>query len=331
MKNRKRYFYFTALFAAVFGLSACINYLNTADNTGNIRINLGNPSSRYSVSDDEKVAMTYTVTLTSPGQETITETFSGVASKTIKVLPGTWDVKIEAEQKRTGSQYRVFKGHGEVTDVVVEAEKVTEKDVNMTITAMRAYTWDDLCGDLADSGLKNLEYIEIADNMTAVKTADSIATVRAFNTLRAEKNITIKRGSALKDPLFNILNSLTLEGKITIDGDKEGSGSGSTSALINVVGGGSLTIRDEVTLRNNVSVDGGGVCVRGGSFTMRGGTISGNTAARGGGVFVGPNAVSFTKTGGTIYGANSGNLSNKANAAGGGHAVYINGIGHDTY
>jgi hypothetical protein len=332
MKNRKIYFYFTALFAAVFVLSACFNYMDTAGNTGGIRINLGSSSSRYTVSDDEKVAMTYTVTLTSPGQKPVTEILSGVASKTIKVFPGTWDVKIEAEQKRSGNQYRVLKGYGEVADVVVEAEKITEKVVNMTTTATRVYTWDDLCNDLADTALgNNLEYIEIADNLTATKTAESRGTVRRKIILCAEKNISIERGSALKAPLLKIYNVLVLEGKITIDGDKQGSGNDNTSALINVENGGHLEMQDEVTLCNNFSSEGGGVCVAGGRFDMRGGTISGNTADRGGGVFVGPNAVSFTKTGGTIYGANSGDLSNKANAAGGGHAVYINGIGHDTY
>jgi hypothetical protein len=209
--------------------------------------------------------------------------------------------------------------------VVVEAEKITDKDINMTITVTRVYTWDELCGDLTDTALTSLEYIEIANDLTAAKTAELRGSGQISSRIvKAEKDVTIKRGSSLKDPLFKILSSLTLEGKITIDGDKGGSGNDSTSALLNVEAGGHLIIRDEVTLRNNNSIDGGGVYVkRGGRFTMSGGTISGNTAGRGGGVFV--ENTGFTKTGGTIYGFNSGSLSNQASVAGGGYAVYYYG------
>jgi hypothetical protein len=64
------------------------------------------------------------------------------------------------------------------------------------------------------------------------------------------------------------------------------------------------------------NAEGGGVCVGwGGVFNMQGGIISGNTAlqtnagdnlrASGGGVFSGPEASSFTKTSGVIYGADA--------------------------
>jgi len=50
-------------------------------------------------------------------------------------------------------------------------------------------------------------------------------------------------------------------------------------------------------------IGGGGVHVDGGTFTMRGGTITGNTSSIGGGVYV--NRGTFTKTGGTITGYGS--------------------------
>jgi hypothetical protein len=322
MKNRKIFIFITALSAAILGLSSCINYMDTADNYGVIRINLGSSGERLAVTDTEKENMTYTVTLKSDGQEDITDKFNGVA-RIIEVPVGIWSVKIEAEGERSDIKYRALKGSGETTGVEVIAEEITPVEIIMTTTATRVYTWDDLCNDLADAGLPNLEYIEIAGNMTATKTAESRGTIR--NILRADKDVVITRGRDWKDPLFKIRNSLTLTGKITLDGNKD---NGSTSALFNVEGGGHLTIRDEVTLRNNFSIDGGGVYVqRGGEFTMTGGTIWGNVAGRGGGVFVEANG-QFYKTGGVIYGINSGSLSNQANA--GGHAVYINGgIGWD--
>jgi len=73
---------------------------------------------------------------------------------------------------------------------------------------------------------------------------------------------------------------------------------------------------------NSAHHSGGGVFVSGGRFTMTSGVISGNTATqRGGGVY-GSSAAVFTKTGGTIYGFESGN----GNRARSGHAVAMGGF-----
>jgi hypothetical protein len=77
---------------------------------------------------------------------------------------------------------------------------------------------------------------------------------------------------------------------------------------------------------------GGGVCVEvshffdNTGFTMTGGFIGGNTADYGGGAALlliegWGGSLTFTKTGGTIYGANTGGHSNYADANGWGHAV----------
>ena len=72
------------------------------------------------------------------------------------------------------------------------------------------------------------------------------------------------------------------------------------------------------TITGGNAVDnGGGVYVKGGSFTMTGGTISGSSAQYGGGVFVNSDA-SFTMTGGSITG-------NTAAEHGGGVCVYSGG------
>jgi hypothetical protein len=71
--------------------------------------------------------------------------------------------------------------------------------------------------------------------------------------------------------------------------------------------------------------DGGGVHVSSGTFTMSGGEISGNTASRGGGVYLYSN-YTFSKysSGGVIYGSNAteGLKNTATDGAGTGAAVY---------
>jgi hypothetical protein len=327
---------------------SCVNYADTSDSVGSIHINLRSSGPRYMTSDEEKDAMTYSVTLESPGKKSITDV-SDSAVRTLIVPVGIWKITVEAEGNETGVEYRTLKGRGE-TSVEVLAGKTTPASVKMTATVRRVYNWDQLCTDLADNDLQNLEYIEIANDMTATQTAEPKKDI----VLLAEKDVTIKRG-AVKTPVFKIDNTVfTLKGKITIDGDKDGAGGESSSALINVQGSGHLKMLEGVTICNNISNRtgklsgvtigpggtftieegssegdggfGGGVSVYdGGIFTMDGGTISGNTAFYfGGGIYIGTKGT-FIKTGGTIFGNNSGGDSNQTISTGGGQAAYING------
>ena len=72
------------------------------------------------------------------------------------------------------------------------------------------------------------------------------------------------------------------------------------------------------TVDNDANGHGGGVCVYGPRFDMTGGTISGNTAYDGGGVYTGSASQSFTMSGGEISGntaiATGGGVSNTADA-----------------
>jgi hypothetical protein len=78
---------------------------------------------------------------------------------------------------------------------------------------------------------------------------------------------------------------------------------------------GTFTMRNGIIFGNKTQDGGGGVSVAGGAFTMRGGEISGNTAQGGGGVVIdAPTGGKFIKTGGTIDAANS---------AGIGSAVFV--------
>jgi len=87
----------------------------------------------------------------------------------------------------------------------------------------------------------------------------------------------------------------------------DGNISGNNSSGVKI-GGGSFTMRGG-TIYGNTSSKGGGVSVgKGkyvGTFTMQGGTITGNIAKEyGGGVYV-EHIYNFIKTGGTITGYNS--------------------------
>jgi hypothetical protein len=99
--------------------------------------------------------------------------------------------------------------------------------------------------------------------------------------------------------------SLVLEKNVTLEGlDKD-------NWLVRIGSGGAFTMKAGSKVLGNT---GGGVYVSGGTFTMSGGTISGNSANYGGGVYA--DGGTFTMSGGTING-------NTATNYGGG--VYMDG------
>jgi hypothetical protein len=142
----------------------------------------------------------------------------------------------------------------------------------------------------------------------------------------------ITRETGFSDSLFTVGSgaSLALDGSLhalVIDGNNISA----TAALI-AVEGGTLNMGDGVTLKNNWNTtttaiaahQGGGARVAdGGSFTMNGGTISGNTIGNttngnGGGVYVSGTGSRFEMQGGTIGGSG---LAKNTAANGGGIMV----------
>jgi uncharacterized repeat protein (TIGR02543 family) len=95
--------------------------------------------------------------------------------------------------------------------------------------------------------------------------------------------------------------TLTLDNNITLQGRSD-----NTSSLVRVNSGGRLIMNTGSCITNNTALGsttgyGGGVFMNGGTFTMSGGTISGNTSfSYGGGVYI--NSGTFTMSGGTISG-----------------------------
>jgi uncharacterized repeat protein (TIGR02543 family) len=148
---------------------------------------------------------------------------------------------------------------------------------------------------------------------------------RTFNisgptvSIRGGGTITLSSSGAL---FYLHANALTLR-DITLTGR-----SGNGASIVRVPSG-VLTMHEGALLTGNVnsSGNGGGVLVDDtfgtGSFTMKGGTISGNTATRGGGVTVAGSGVTFNMSGGTISG-------NTAGYEGGGVEVNTGGIFNKT-
>ncbi|MDR1229865.1 MAG: hypothetical protein LBK61_00530 [Spirochaetaceae bacterium] len=132
---------------------------------------------------------------------------------------------------------------------------------------------------------------------------------------------TISRGNNFEDSLFTVDGtgaSLTLDAGYSLGLALDGDNISANAPLVRVSGG-TLTMKERVTLKNNSNAGkGGGVHVNGGTFTMNGGTISGNTPSQGGGVYVDENGT-FTMNGGTISG-------NTASQGGGG--VYVTSSGN---
>ena len=136
--------------------------------------------------------------------------------------------------------------------------------------------------------------------------------------LKADREVTLKCLSKSNDyKHFHVQNnaSLTLEGQITLQGTDYGS---SSQYALYVARLGKAEIKDGVTITGFKNADRGTVFVDG-ELTMTGGTITGNKANKGGGVYVDANGMYniygiFTMTGGNIEG-------NTADTSGG--EVYI--------
>jgi len=163
----------------------------------------------------------------------------------------------------------------------------------------------------------------------------------------AERIVSSTNNDSLGGELFyvGINANLILDSNITLQGT-----SGVTSALVSVGGsgtfemragskitghnatfcggvlvfGGTFTMNGGIISGNTATQSGGGVRVERGTFIMNGGTISGNTAAsQGGGVYVNSDGT-FRISNGTVYGSNGSNASLR-NTAGQGAALYNDG------
>jgi hypothetical protein len=327
MKIRNNIILTAALIIAVFILGAC-SFPGGSDSLGSIIINFDNSGARYAGAESD-ATMEYSITLTSPGKNTITRTTK--SSISIPVSEGAW--KIEVKAKGEG---RVSEGKGE-DSVVVTAGKPASANIGMNVTGTRVSSWTELADDFKELNdpegkLKYLEEIEIVETFYANSAPNIILNNKEKTiTLFAKTDVMISRDkdntTASDDyTVFTISNGTlildgTKAGNITIEGNKRSS---RKRALINVDEG-TLKMYDGVTLTNNSTEYGGGVHVKGNNsyFYMYGGTISKNIANNGGGgVCIRENG-HFYKTGGIIFGKDAGINSNTVSSNGSGSAVYF--------
>jgi hypothetical protein len=230
----------------------------------------------------------------------------------------------------------------------------TNTGASAAADAQVTVTWDAVTGAVNAGGLENARsaYSAVTTAIKTTITADSLSealawlstnaveggdysfTIRANESLAPQTlsydgktvGVTLDGGDAERTvslssngSLFTIKNgvTLTLGENVTLQGRSD------NTASLASVNGGTFTMSGGEISGNTATYDGGGVYVNGGTFTMNGGEISGNTATYdGGGVRV--SYGTFTKQAGVIYGADAGvSLKNTARGAGYGHAVYI--------
>ncbi|MDR1507075.1 MAG: hypothetical protein LBI67_08220, partial [Treponema sp.] len=175
-----------------------------------------------------------------------------------------------------------------------------------TLTAVTvAYGKAELLGDIA------------AAPAGGTVTLPDEADISLDGTITITKNITVQTEpggtatitqTANNSAIFEVMAvgaTLTLDGNggtLILDGNK-GTGIASQYGLVTVGGATSFIMKSGVTIQNNRSADnGGGVWLFGGTFTMDGGTITGNEGDYGGGVYLSGIGSTFTMNGGTITG-----------------------------
>ena len=151
--------------------------------------------------------------------------------------------------------------------------------------------------------ITNLQTVEIPKNKKIMLKADRKVTLTCPSKGNDYKHLQVQENA-----------SLILEGQITLQGTDYGSGR--SQYALYVEKNGNAEIKDDVTITGFKNADRGTVFADG-NLTMSGGTITGNTAGRGGGVYIAPNR-SFTMTGGSI----------KGNTAGNGGGVYVDADGY---
>ncbi|HIZ23518.1 MAG TPA: hypothetical protein IAA21_12115 [Candidatus Blautia faecigallinarum] len=128
----------------------------------------------------------------------------------------------------------------------------------------------------------------------------SIASGKFVIIAAAAENTTIKRADGFTGAMFRVeggnfelgTGSIdseegeTVTGSLTVDGDIENSDTGLADGSIVAVTGGTFALSDGVTLSGNmIQGNGGAISNTGGNVALYGGTITGNQAGNGGGVY----------------------------------------------
>jgi len=182
--------------------------------------------------------------------------------------------------------------------------KVPGNNVKEKLTWLKTY--DNIKGKAGSTFIIEInanEPIPAGNDLTYPDSPDGI-TIILRNTDRYPSVLNASTGTA---PLFSLIANVTLilEDGIILSG-LSGMNATVSSPLVAVASSSTLEMKPGSFIRNHTlgaGTSGGGVSVDG-TFNMNGGTISGNRANQGGGVYVGNNGI-FTMTDGEIFGCSS--------------------------
>ncbi len=315
--------------------SACFSPWQGDEGTLTLQLGPGN-SGRLAVLPEEQSSLSYTITLTGPGQ-TITETFpAGTTAATFRLRLGTWNVTVKGRgAKPVMETYYHFpdvmlRAYGEKT-IAVEGGRNISESITM-FPAVEVASGDQFGIAFRNANTDGKEFVFITKDITVNSLSNGIVQSGQNIELRAEKPVRIERESKDADEdtvILSIENGGTLtlgkEGEtnqyLQISGDIDGDDQNepyATAPLIEVnayYGGAALVMYDALIEGNTVKgFDGGGVQVEnGGQFTMYGGYIEGNevfvndtnnNGGSGGQVWV-DDGSSFKMHGGTLSGKGS--------------------------
>jgi uncharacterized repeat protein (TIGR02543 family) len=168
---------------------------------------------------------------------------------------------------------------------------------------------------------------DTSERRVVLSSNGSLFTVESGVTLTLDNNITLQGRGNNTDSLIQVNNG----GTLTMNTGSKITGNTKNAVNINYGGGGVLVYGGTFTMsggsiNGNTAfasyLGGGGVHVWSGTFTMSGGTINGNTtSSRGGGVCVGNSVATFMMSGGTI--SDNYVTATAENAASYGGGVYV--------
>jgi hypothetical protein len=227
---------------------------------------------------------------TTPGKHTIT--VKGIGPKPAGYTDPTWPAEVVWARGTSG-------------EVNLNAGKNDPVPVAMYPAAEPA-NWGQLTDAIAAGGGRE-EHIYINGTIYKLTTT----------TINIQRDITLKGSGEIRTNNVNgqLINIVTA-GSLTIDGPTLRGHTANNAPLVNLTGGPLRLISGAITGNQYPSGQGGGVRIMSGqTFTMDGGTVSGNTATLCGGVYVQTSGI-FNMNGGTIGPGNS-------SSGGGGGGVYV--------
>jgi len=347
-----------ALIACILVLGGCLSPWKGDE--GTVSISLGSQARSRAAADAQDgfpwpAEASHTITFS--GGSGLGPNRSGIkGGETVhfSVAPGLWTITVQAFYETTGPVAEgsrtvdIKPGPNGVITIPMSLKVIFNDDNEKKVGTL---PW--AINDVAGSSSKDIDIIiDLPAGQSTITLNKGILVEYSDTpqfggksvTMRAQKDVTIQRGSnSASESLFTIgqYGILILGGAgsapITIDGGNKQTTPGRiASAPLITVNNGEFITHEGVTLQNNtntstagISSSGGGVYVGGnGKFYMNGGTIRGNSADKGGGVYVDGE---FSITNGIIYGsdgsANENTVTPGASTASAGAALFVDANG----